>query len=105
LEVMVTVPLKLPLEVGENVTLKLTLCPEARLTGKLKPLMLNPEPVICAAEIVRLDPPELLRVSDSVCEAPTCTLPKLRLAGLAESCPVATPMPDTGKLKVELVEA
>ena len=98
MDVMVTVPLKFPLAVGENFTLKLTLCPEARLTGKLKPLMLNPEPVICAAEIVRLDPPELVSVSAMVLGLPVCTLPKLRLAGLGVKSPAEIPVPDKGML-------
>ncbi len=71
LEVTVTFPLTLPLEVGENVTLKLTLCPLLRLSGKLKPLAPNPEPVTCAAEMVTPAPLELVRVSERVWEPPT----------------------------------
>jgi hypothetical protein len=38
-------------------------------------------PVAEAAEIVRLDPPELVRVSVRDFELPTTTLPKLKLVG------------------------
>ena len=49
-----------------------------------------------AAEIVTLDPPELVRVSDSVWVLPTCTLPKLRLVAVAVSDPGVTPVPESG---------
>jgi len=39
--------------------------------GKFKPLAVNAEPVVVAAEIVTLVPPELVRVSASVWELPT----------------------------------
>jgi len=41
-------------------TLKLTLWPTLKVIGKLKPLALNPEPVVVAAEIVTLARPELV---------------------------------------------
>jgi hypothetical protein len=56
--------------------------------------MLNPEPVTFAPEIVTLPPPELLRISVSVCELPTWTLLKLRLVGLAPNSPELTAVPD-----------
>ena len=43
-----TVPVRLPLTVGANLTLKETLCPGARLRGRERPLMLNPLPVTVA---------------------------------------------------------
>ena len=39
-------PLTLPLDVGAKVTLRLKLCPAARVSGR--PLRLNPDPVIAA---------------------------------------------------------
>jgi hypothetical protein len=66
LEVTIKLPLTLPLEVGENVTLKLMLCPALRVTGKLELLAPNPEPVTCATEMVTLAVPELVRVSERV---------------------------------------
>ena len=53
-----------------------------------------------AAEIVTLDPPELVRVSDSVWLLPTWTLPKLRLVAVAVSDPGVTPVPESGMPRV-----
>jgi len=68
--------------------------------------MLNPVPLALAAEIVRLDPPEFVSVSESVLEVPTVTLPKLRLEGFGEIWPGATPVPDkdTESVGFEAVE-
>jgi len=62
-EVMVTFPAALPVTVGANLTLKLTLCPTLNVTGNANPLMLNPLPEALAAVILRLVPPELVSVS------------------------------------------
>jgi hypothetical protein len=59
-------PLAAPLAWGANATLKLVLCPAARVKGKPIPLKLNPEPVAEAWVMVTLDPPEFVRVSDAV---------------------------------------
>ena len=82
LDVMAKLPVTLPLTVGENSTLRLRLWPAVSVVGKLKPLALNPEPVVLAAEIVMLAPPELVRVSVVEPVAPVVTLPRLRLAGV-----------------------
>jgi hypothetical protein len=76
------------------VTLKSTLWPTANVYGNVNPLVLNPEPVTFAPEIVTLPPPELPRISVSVWELPTWTLLKLRLVGLAPSWPELTAVPD-----------
>ena len=102
LEVMVTLPLAAPAEVGANDTLKLVLCPEVSVTGAVIPVMLNPVPLTPTAEMVTLDPPVLVTVSDRVCLFPTTTLPKLRLVGFDESAPGAVPVPDNGMVKVGL---
>jgi len=81
-------PLTLPLDFGAKITLKLALCPAARVSGR--PLRLNPDPVIAAWETVRSDPPELPRTSNCVALLPTGTLLKLMLEGLTVNCPVAT---------------
>ena len=52
-------PLTAPLVIGWNTTLKTVLCPAARVSGRVSPVMLKPLPVTVACEIVRLDPPEL----------------------------------------------
>ena len=43
----------------------------ANVKGNDSPLKLNPVPLAEAAEIVRLDPPELVRVSDKLVLLPT----------------------------------
>ena len=82
LEVMAKLPVTLPPAVGENIVLKLTLWPAVSVIGKVKPLTLNPEPVVLAAEIVTLVPPELVRVSVREALLPVVTLLKPRLAGV-----------------------
>ena len=62
-DVMVTLPVELPVADGANLTLKLTLWPAFKVVGKAKPVMLKPGPEADAAEIFRLDPPELVNVS------------------------------------------
>ena len=44
-EVIVTLPLTLPADVGVNVTLKLALWPEVSVTGAVIPLKVNPVPL------------------------------------------------------------
>ena len=85
LEVILRLPLAAPLVVGEKSTVNEVLRPAFNVKGKASPLRLNPLPLAEAAEIVRLDPPELVRVSVIVWELPTGTLPKPRLVGLAVS--------------------
>jgi len=63
LEVMFTLPLDAPLAVGANFTVKDVLWPVVKVKGKVSPFRLNPAPLAEAAEIVRLVPPELVRVS------------------------------------------
>ena len=64
LEVMLTLPLAAPLAVGLKSTVKDVLWPAVNVKGKASPLKLNPVPLTAAAEIVRLDPPVLVKVSD-----------------------------------------
>jgi hypothetical protein len=56
-EAIATLPLKLPEDAGEKVTLKDVLCPGARITGALNPEMLKPVPATVPCEIVALAPP------------------------------------------------
>lgn len=70
-EVIVRFPLTVLPDVGAKVTVKLTLWPAFKVAGKVKLLAVKPEPVALAAEIVTLDPPELVRVSVIVWELPT----------------------------------
>lgn len=100
LEVIARLPLALLPEVGAKVMLRLALWPAFKVMGKLMPLALNPAPEALAAEIVTLDPPELVRVSASVWELPTWTLPKPSVAGLVLSWPEVEPVPESERVKV-----
>ena len=59
-------PLAAPALVGVKVAVNVTLWPAVSVTGTVSPLKLNPVPLAVAAEIVRLDPPVLVRVSDKL---------------------------------------
>ena len=80
-EVMLTLPLATPLAVGEKSTVNDVLWPAVNVKGKDRPLKLNPLPLAVAAEIVRLVPPELVRVPVSDFEVPIWMFPKLKLVG------------------------
>ena len=81
LDVIPTLPLAAPLVVGEKSTVKDVLWPAFSVKGNASPLRLNPAPLALAAEIVRHDPPELVKVPLSDFEVPTWTFPKLKLEG------------------------
>ena len=68
----------------------------ARVAGNESPLMEKPAPLAAAWEIVTLDPPVLVKVSDWVLFAPIWTSPKAKLEGLGESapCAIAAPVPE-----------
>ena len=93
MEVTLMLPLPLPVAVGVYCAEKVVLWPALSVKGNASPLMLKPAPLAEAAEIVRLDPPELVRVSVSIFELPTTTLPKLKLTGFGVICPCVTPVP------------
>jgi hypothetical protein len=82
----------LPLAFGAKITVKVALCPAVSVVGSDKPDRVNSELLEVAEETVTLDP---LAVSVLVrfFVAPTVTFPKLRLAGLTASWPLAVPMP------------
>jgi hypothetical protein len=102
-------PAALPAVAGAKLTVRVKLCPAARVTAPEHPLTLNPAPLIAACEMVTLPVP--LFVSVIVCEAllPTRALPKLRLLALADSRYVCaggagdTPVPVTATECVELM--
>lgn len=79
------VPWALPLDFGAKMTLKVMLFPSAKLSGRFRPVRLNPPPVMVACEIVTLDSPEFVSVSYRRLLPPTWTRPKLTLDGLAVS--------------------
>ena len=100
MEVILTLPLAGAPVGGAKRTVNEVLLPAFNVKGKASPLKLNPLPLAVAAEIVRLDPPELVSVSDKLALLPTCTLPNARLVGFAVSAPCVTPVPESGMLKV-----
>ena len=75
-----SIPFAVLVEVAVKPTLRVRLCPTARVCG-LKLLMVNPFPLTAACVMPTLDPPELVTVTDCVWLLPTGILPKLRLAG------------------------
>ena len=101
-DVMVMLPLATPADAGVNVTLSVALCPAVNVTGAVMPVRVNPAPLIPTCEIVTLDPPVFVTVSERDCLLPTITLPKLRLVGLGLRTPGVTPAPDNGIVKVGL---
>src|SRR6266568_1698185 len=58
-----TLPITLPAARGPNATLKVVVCPTARVKGRVSPLRLNPAPLTVADEMVRLAVPKLVRVT------------------------------------------
>jgi hypothetical protein len=99
-EVMLMFPLTAPLALGLKATVKDVLWPAFRVTGNARPLKLNPEPLAVAADIWRVVPPVLVRVSVSDFEVPTCTLPKATLVGFADRDPCTAPVPERGMLRL-----
>jgi hypothetical protein len=70
-EVMLTLPLAAPLAVGPKSTVNEVLWPAVNVKGKDRPFRLNPLPLAVAAEIVRLNTPVLVSVSDKLVLLPT----------------------------------
>lgn len=65
-EVTERLPLTVALLCGVKVRLNATLCPGTRVVGNVSPVKLKPVPMRVACEIVRFEPPELLRLSAKV---------------------------------------
>jgi hypothetical protein len=101
-EVIVTLPLVLAAVCGANVTVKVALWPAVSVTGAVIPLNVNPVPLIPICEIVTLEPPVLVTVSDRDLLLPTVTLPRARLVGFDPNAPGATPVPDSGMVRLGL---
>lgn len=95
-DVTVRLPLAAPVALGEKETVKVALCPPARVRGVVIPLTLIPGPVTPTWVTDTLEAPVLVIVSESVVLLPTFTFPKLRLVGFALKAPGVTPVPDTG---------
>lgn len=92
--VTVTLPEKLPVVVGANVTLKELDCPAARVRGSAKPAALNPALLMLICETDTLELPVFAKVTFCVPLMPVVMLPKLSEAGDAVSWATAdTPVP------------
>jgi hypothetical protein len=65
-EVIVMAPLAAPPADGANFALKVALWPAVSVTGAVIPVRLNPVPLIPTCEIVTLDPPVFVTVSDKL---------------------------------------
>ena len=74
-----------------KLTVKVAVCPGFRVSGKLTPEMLKPDPVTLPALIVSGAVPEEVRVTDWVEVEFTVTSPKLRLLALKVSVGEAAP--------------
>lgn len=85
LEVTVTAPLALPVELGANFTVKFVLCPAVSVNDELIPLSVNPVPLIATFETDTLVPPVFVIVPERDWLEPTVTLPKANEVGLALS--------------------
>lgn len=69
-------PVTAPAAAGENVTLKVVLCPADNVNGRLIPLKLNPVPLGVIWEIVTPEPPVFVNVCNRVTLLLIATLPK-----------------------------
>jgi hypothetical protein len=85
--ITVRLPVAAPAAVGANWIWIVLLWPTAIVPEGFPPITLNPAPVIVACEMVTVAVPVLVTVKLCVVVFPTATLPKLRLAPLAESTP------------------
>jgi hypothetical protein len=93
----VTLPERLPAEVGANVTLKEADCPAARLRGRVSPLVLYPAPLALICEMETLELPVFEIVTLLAAVEPVARLPKLRDVGVVESWSVVeAPVPASG---------
>src|ERR1700683_1884647 len=89
---MEMLPLALPADVGANFAVSEVFCPALIVRGTVNPLMVKPGPEALAAEIVTLAVPVFVKVTGTDPLLPTRRLPKLTLAGLAESA-ACVPVP------------
>ena len=89
-----TLPDALAARVGANTTLKLTVCFADNVTGRAKPLTLNPVPVALILETVTFELPVLVRVTPRMLLVVSVARPRFKAVALAESCRIrATPLP------------
>lgn len=107
--VIATLPIALPVAAGANVTLRMALCPGAKMVPLGTPVALNPGPDTLVFEIVMVDWPESVNFKVKVPLLPRYTFPKFRLDVLmlrplplrasAWAVPTAVVMPTHPELK------
>jgi hypothetical protein len=96
-----TLPLTLPAVFGANVTSTVAVCPAAIVAPFVPPLVVIPAPVVVIPESVTLEFPVFFKVTAKVCELPTVSFPKLKLAGVVVIVRVDfSPVPLTVIVKV-----
>jgi len=93
-------PLAAPALAGAKVAVNVTLWFGVSVRGRVNPLMEKTAPVKFACEMVTVDPPVFVSVSDRLLLPPTWMLPNERLVGVAVSAPCVTPVPESGMLKL-----
>ena len=99
----VTLPGRLPVAVGANVTLNEVDCPAARVRGSAIPAALNPVPPRLICEIETLAFPVFESVTFCVALVPVARLPKLSEVGDTDSWRlVEMPVPPSGTTSGEL---
>ena len=92
--VTVTLPDTPPAVVGVKTTLRVAVWPAVKVSGGVRPLVVKPAPETLIWEMLTLELPMLVRATVCVLLLPKVTFPKLKEAGLAESCRIgATPVP------------
>jgi hypothetical protein len=94
-------PVTLPTTFGANVTSTIVVCPGASTVPLFPPLAVIPAPLVVIPESVTLEVPVFLNVTAKVCELPTFSFAKLKLAGVAVIVRVSvSPVPLTGTVNV-----
>lgn len=101
--VKLMLPVSLAAVVGANFTVKVVEPFEFTLTGVVRPLIVNPVPLMLAAEIVNVALPVLEMVTVCVLVLPVLTFPKATGEGLIEICGAgaAVTVADMGRDRVE----
>lgn len=86
-----------PVLFGENFTMNEILFPAFKVRGRVRPVTMNSELVV-VMDLTTDDDPIAVSVADLLRLDPTATLPKLKLAGAAETEPAPVPVPASGIL-------
>ena len=89
---MLTVPVELPLAAGAKATLRVALCPGARIVPEGIPPALKAGPEMLTLEIVTLVPPVLAKLTPSEPVSPKFIFPNAKLDWLALNCPAVEVM-------------